>query len=74
MRFGIFSMADILGLEKVERWGENLFDEFGLEKYKPSPLIKRLVRAKQLGVETGVGFFNYDENGKRIDESILKNI
>lgn len=74
MRFGIFYTADILGLEKVVRWGENLFEEFGHEKYKPSPLIKRLVRAKRIGVETGEGFFKYDENGKRITESILKNV
>ncbi len=74
MRFGIFALADILGLEKIARWGENLFDEFGHEKYKPSPLIKRLVRAKRLGIETGEGFFRYDENDKRIDDSILKNI
>lgn len=74
IRFGIFVTADIVGLEKIVRWGENLFDEFGDEKYKPSPIIKRLVRAKRIGVESGEGFFKYDENGKRINESLLKSV
>lgn len=63
MRHGIFQLADIIGLEKIERWGENLFNEFGKPAHKPSPLVKRLVRAKQYGVSTGCGFYSYDEKG-----------
>ncbi len=66
MRFGPFQTADIIGLNKVVRWMDNLFEEFGEAKYKPSPLIKRMVRAKRLGMPTGEGFYKYDENGKRI--------
>ncbi|PWE00734.1 3-hydroxyacyl-CoA dehydrogenase family protein [Marinilabilia rubra] len=72
MRFGPFQMADIVGLNKVEKWMENLYEEFGGPKYKPSPLIKRLVRAKRLGVSTGHGFFKYDANGDKISESSSK--
>lgn len=75
MRYGMFQLADIIGLEKLERWAENLFHEYGKLQYKPSPLIKRLVRAQQTGVATGQGFYTYDEKGKitgvslkRIDE------
>ncbi|MGQ1889717.1 3-hydroxyacyl-CoA dehydrogenase family protein [Thermophagus sp. OGC60D27] len=68
MRYGPFHMADIIGLNKVEKWMENLYEEFGGPKYKASPLIKRLVRAKRLGVQTGQGFFKYDANGNRISE------
>lgn len=68
LRYGIFHLADIMGLEKIQKWGENLFDEFGDLRYKPSPLIKRLVRAKHGGVIDGQGFFTYDENGNRIPE------
>jgi 3-hydroxybutyryl-CoA dehydrogenase len=64
--FGPFEMADRIGLDKVERWLENLYHEFGDMKYKASPLIKRLVRANQLGRKTRQGFYEYDENGKRI--------
>lgn len=66
MRFGPFQTADIIGLNKVVRWMDNLFEEFGEAKYKPSPLIKRMVRAKRLGMQTGEGFYKYDENGKRL--------
>ncbi len=65
-RFGIFHAADIIGLEKIIKWCENLFEEFGDDKYKPSPLLKRLVRAKQTGVSVGKGFFAYDEKDRRI--------
>ncbi len=66
MRFGPFHTADIIGLNKVVKWMDNLFDEFGEAKYKPSPLIKRMVRAKRLGVSTGEGFFKYDADGRKI--------
>lgn len=72
MRISPFEMADQMGLDKVIRWMDNLYNEFGDVKYKPSPYIKRLVRAKQLGVCTGKGFYIYDENGiaiKPIDEN-----
>lgn len=66
MRFGPFHMADIIGLNKVVKWMDNLFDEFGEPKYKASPLIKRMVRAKRLGVQTGEGFYKYDAEGRKI--------
>ncbi len=65
MRFGPFHLADIIGLNKVVRWMDNLFEEFGESKYKPSPLLKRLVRAKRFGVQSGEGFYQYDGNGKK---------
>ncbi len=68
MRFGPFRHADLIGLNKVVRWMDNLYEEFGDSKYKPSPLIKRLVRAKQYGVISGAGFYKYDELGNIITE------
>ncbi len=71
MRFGPFELADILGLDKINRWMENLYDEFGDPKYMASPIIKRLVRAKRYGKQCGIGFYKYDESGKMmIDDSI----
>ncbi|MFV0291180.1 MAG: 3-hydroxyacyl-CoA dehydrogenase family protein [Mangrovibacterium sp.] len=64
MRMGPFALADQMGLDKVIRWMDNLYNEFGDVKYKPSPYIKRLVRAKQLGVNSGKGFYVYNENGE----------
>jgi 3-hydroxybutyryl-CoA dehydrogenase len=66
MRMGPFEVADIMGLDKVVLWMENIYNEFGDVRYKPSPYIKRLVRAKQFGVSTRKGFYNYDKEGNRI--------
>ena len=66
MTLGPFELADKIGLDKVMRWMENLYNEFGDKKYIASPVIKRLVRANQLGRINGKGFYRYDENGKKI--------
>jgi len=66
--YGPFEMADRIGLDKVERWMDNLYREFGDMKYKASPMIKRLVRAQQLGRKSGKGFYSYDENGRKITQ------
>ena len=68
MSSGPFELADRIGLDKVVRWMENMYNEFGQVKYKPSPLIKKLERARRLGIKTGIGFYEYDEEGK-IDKS-----
>lgn len=63
---GPFEMADKIGLDRVVRWMENLYNEFGDMKYKASPLIKKLVRAERLGRKTCMGFYSYDEHGNKI--------
>jgi 3-hydroxybutyryl-CoA dehydrogenase len=66
MRLGPFELADKMGLDKVLRWMDNIYNEFGDLRYKPNPYLRKLVRAKHLGIESGAGFYKYDENGKRI--------
>ena len=66
MRLGPFEVADKMGLDKIVRWMENIYSEFGDVRYKPSPLIRKLVRAKLTGVSAGQGFYKYDTKGKRI--------
>ncbi|MFN8206391.1 MAG: 3-hydroxyacyl-CoA dehydrogenase family protein [Bacteroidales bacterium] len=65
LAYGPFEMADRVGLDKVERWMENLYREFGDMRYKPSPILKKLVRANQLGKKNHKGFYEYDENGRK---------
>lgn len=65
-KLGPFQMADKIGLDKVLRWMENLYGEFGDTRYKASPMIKRMVRANHLGRKTKKGFYTYDENSKRL--------
>lgn len=73
MRFGPFELADILGIDKINRWMENLYSEFGDPRYMASPVIKKLNRAKRFGVHTCGGFYKYDENGKIIGTGPLNN-
>jgi 3-hydroxybutyryl-CoA dehydrogenase len=69
-RQGIFRTADQMGIEKVVPLMENLFHEYGNIKYKASPLLLRLYRAKHYGTSTLKGFYTYDENGKIIPDLI----
>ena len=71
MRFGPFELADILGIDKINRWMENLYSEFGDPRYMASPVIKKLVRARRFGVHTCCGFYQYDDKGKIIGNGPL---
>lgn len=66
MRLGVFEVADKMGLDKIIRWMENIYNEFGDIRYKPNPYLRRLVRAKHMGIASGEGFYQYNEKGKRI--------
>jgi 3-hydroxybutyryl-CoA dehydrogenase len=69
-QFGPFELADRIGLDKLQKWMDNLFAEFGEHGYKTSPVIKRLVRGNYLGKASGQGFYKYDDNGKIIGNTI----
>ncbi|HEX3009876.1 MAG TPA: 3-hydroxyacyl-CoA dehydrogenase family protein [Bacteroidales bacterium] len=69
MQFGPFELADRIGLDKILKYMDNLYQEFGLQKFKASPIIKRLVRANNLGRKTEKGFYKY-ENGVKISQNI----
>lgn len=64
---GPLTLADHMGLDEVMSWMEHLFRELGDVKYRPCPLLRKLVRAGNLGVKTGQGFFRYNEQGQRIE-------
>ena len=58
---GPLSLADMIGLDELMAWMETLFRELGESKYRPCPLLRKLVRAGHLGVKTGKGFFEYPQ-------------
>jgi 3-hydroxybutyryl-CoA dehydrogenase len=63
---GPFELADKIGLDTIVRWLDNLYREFGDLKYKASPLLKKMVRANHIGRETRKGFYQYDEEGRKM--------
>ncbi|QNK55321.1 3-hydroxyacyl-CoA dehydrogenase family protein [Paenibacillus sp. PAMC21692] len=63
---GPFEMADRFGLDSVLAALERMFREYGELKYRPSIVLKKMVRGGHLGVKSGVGFFQYDKDGDRI--------
>lgn len=67
LQLGPFEMADKIGLDKLLKWMENLYAEFGEQKYKPSPVLKRMVRANLFGRRVGEGFYLY-QGDKRISK------
>ncbi|WP_317890749.1 3-hydroxyacyl-CoA dehydrogenase family protein [Paenibacillus arenilitoris] len=64
---GPFEMCDRFGLDSVLAALERMFREYGELKYRPSIVLKKMVRAGHLGVKSGVGFFKYDKDGDRIE-------
>lgn len=66
MQAGPLEMADNIGLDEVLMWMETLFHELGEPRYRPCPLLRRMVRERKLGKKVGEGFFKYDADGRRI--------
>ncbi len=57
---GPLALADSIGLDELMAWMETLFRELGDQKYRPCPLLRKLVRAGHLGRKSGRGFFKYN--------------
>lgn len=56
---GPLELADLIGLDVCLSIMETLYAEFGDSKYRPCPLLRKMVRANHLGRKSGRGFFSY---------------
>jgi 3-hydroxybutyryl-CoA dehydrogenase len=60
---GPLEWADTIGLDRVLGVLQALRAEYGEERYRAAPALRRLVQAGRLGRVTGAGFFVYDGEG-----------
>ena len=68
-KMGPLEYCDRVGLDKVLGWMDHLWRELGDTKYRPCPMLRKLVRAGHLGRKSGRGFFRW-ENGQRMQDAV----
>lgn len=57
--YGPLEWADLIGLDTVLGVMTGLSAEWGDDRYRPSPLLRRMVLAGRLGKKSGRGFYDY---------------
>ena len=61
---GPLELGDYVGLDICLAIMDVLYKETGDPKNRACPLLRKMVRAKKLGVKTGIGFYNYADGQK----------
>ncbi|MCO4820587.1 MAG: 3-hydroxybutyryl-CoA dehydrogenase [Flavobacteriaceae bacterium] len=67
-RMGPFELMDFIGNDVNYTVTETIFTAFYFDpRYKPSFTQKRFAEAGYLGRKSGIGYYEYDENGKKVE-------
>jgi 3-hydroxybutyryl-CoA dehydrogenase len=63
---GPLERIDLMGLDVALAVMEIFHHDFGDQKYRPSTLLRRMVKAGFCGKKSGAGFYRYDEQGNKL--------
>lgn len=69
-KMGPLATADLIGLDTILFSLEVLYESFNDSKYRPCPLLKKMVAAGLFGRKSGHGFYSYDETASRSKEGL----
>ncbi len=58
---GPLEWGDMIGLDTILGVMTGLYNEWGEDRYRPTPLLRRMVLAGKLGRKTGEGFYVYTD-------------
>jgi 3-hydroxybutyryl-CoA dehydrogenase len=66
---GPFELIDLIGVDVNLEVARSFFEQRPLARWRPHPLQLRLVEEGRLGRKSGRGFYEYGEDGRRLDQA-----
>jgi len=63
---GPFETSDMAGLDVAYNAYKAVYEETGDEKFKPPEIFRKKVERGELGRKTGIGWYRYDEEGRKL--------